>query len=158
MTPVSKLSGGEKRRLQLLMVVMKNPNFLILDEPTNDLAFITLNVLEDFLQNFKGCLVMVSHDRYFLDKLADHLLIFEGEGVIHDYNGSYREWRAEQKSKIKTEEFKSKKPEQPKAATKKLSYKEARELELLESEIAKLENEHKDLTEKLSSASGDHKQ
>src|SRR5690606_33196692 len=98
---VSKLSGGERKRLQLLQVLMANPNFLILDEPSNDLDIVTLNTLEEFLENFGGCLLIVSHDRYFLDKLTDHLFIFEGEGQIRDFNGNYsdyREWLNEQKS------------------------------------------------------------
>ena len=96
---VSQLSGGEKRRLQLLTVLMKNPNFLILDEPTNDLDILTLNVLEDYLMNFQGCLVMVSHDRYFMDKLVDHLFIMEGDGSIKDYNGNYSSYRRALKNK-----------------------------------------------------------
>src|SRR5690606_33338070 len=94
-TYVSKLSGGEKRRLYLLTVLMDNPNFLILDEPTNDLDILTLNVLEDFLLEFEGCLLVVSHDRYFLDKLCNHLFIFEGEGKVKDFNGSYQDYREE---------------------------------------------------------------
>ena len=100
-TYYSKLSGGERRRLHLLTVLIKNPNFLILDEPTNDLDLLTLNILEDFLMNFKGCLVIVSHDRYFMDKLVDHLLIFEGNGMISDFNGKYSEYRIEQDEKQK---------------------------------------------------------
>src|SRR6185436_12721467 len=102
-TFVSKLSGGEKRRLHLLTVLIKNPNFLILDEPTNDLDLLTLNILEEFLLNYKGCLVVVSHDRYFMNKLVDHLLIFEGNGNILDYNGSYSDYRmeAEEKEKLR---------------------------------------------------------
>ncbi len=92
-TPVSKLSGGERRRLGLMMVLIKNPNFLILDEPTNDLDLDTLNRLEDFLQNFGGCLIIVSHDRFFMDKLVQHYFVFEGDGVIRDFNGTYREYR-----------------------------------------------------------------
>jgi ATP-binding cassette subfamily F protein uup len=94
-TYVSKLSGGEKRRLFLLTVLVKNPNFLILDEPTNDLDLLTLQTLEEFLLHFKGCLVVVSHDRYFMDKLVDHLFVFEGDGIVKDFTGNYREWRDE---------------------------------------------------------------
>ena len=94
---VSTLSGGEKRRLFLLTILMKNPNFLILDEPTNDLDILTLQALEEFLDDFPGCLLVVSHDRYFLDKLCDHLFVFEGGGRIKDFNGHYYEWREEQK-------------------------------------------------------------
>ncbi len=94
---VSQLSGGEKRRLYLLTVLMKNPNFLILDEPTNDLDIMTLNILEDFLLEFPGCILIVSHDRFFLDKLADHLFIFEGDGKIRDFNGNYSDYRQELK-------------------------------------------------------------
>ena len=92
-TLVSKLSGGEKRRLLLLTVLMKNPNFLIMDEPTNDLDIETLNKLEEFLSEYCGCLILVSHDRYFLDKLVDHLFIFKGEGIIQDYYGTYSEYK-----------------------------------------------------------------
>ncbi|SVE24338.1 uncharacterized protein METZ01_LOCUS477192, partial [marine metagenome] len=91
-TYVSKLSGGELRRLYLLTVLMKNPNFLILDEPTNDMDLLTLNKLEEFLLDFKGCLIIVSHDRYFMDKLTDHMFVFEGEGIIQDFHGTYSEF------------------------------------------------------------------
>ncbi len=90
---IEKLSGGEKRRLQLLLMLMKEPNFLILDEPTNDLDISSLNVLEEFLSNFPGCLMIVSHDRYFLDQLVDHLFVFEGEGKIRDFPGNYTDYR-----------------------------------------------------------------
>ncbi len=99
---VSQLSGGERRRLYLLMVLMKNPNFLILDEPTNDLDVLTLSVLEDFLEDFPGCLVVVTHDRYFMDRLVDHLFVFEGNGVIKDFNGTYAEYRALKRSETAT--------------------------------------------------------
>jgi ATP-binding cassette subfamily F protein uup len=94
----SQLSGGERRRLYLLTILMKNPNFLILDEPTNDLDVLTLQVLEDFLDDYPGCLVVVTHDRYFMDKLVDHLFVFEGKGVIRDFNGTYAEYRAIKRS------------------------------------------------------------
>ena len=101
-TPIGKMSGGERRRLQLLMVLIKNPNFLILDEPTNDLDLMTLNILEEFLDTFPGCLIIVSHDRYFMDRLVEHLFVFEGEGVIRDFPGNYtdfREWEKEESTK-----------------------------------------------------------
>ena len=115
-TPVGRLSGGEKRRLYLLTILIKNPNFLILDEPTNDLDLLTLNRLEEFLLNYKGCLLMVSHDRYFMDKLVDHLFVFEGSGVVRDFNGSYSEYRddlldreeIEEQNKAKQKEEKAK--------------------------------------------------
>ncbi|GAB2795637.1 ABC-F family ATP-binding cassette domain-containing protein [Rhabdobacter roseus] len=147
---VAKLSGGEKRRLQLLLMLMQEPNFLILDEPTNDLDISSLNVLEEFLANFPGCLMIVSHDRYFLDRLVDHLFVFEGEGRIRDFPGNYtdyREWQqareAEQKqasSKAASTPREVPAPSSSEAAPKrKLSYKEQRELESLEKEIATLE-------------------
>ncbi|MBK9584089.1 MAG: ABC-F family ATP-binding cassette domain-containing protein, partial [Saprospiraceae bacterium] len=102
---VSQLSGGEKRRLYLLTILMKNPNFLILDEPTNDLDIITLNVLEEYLLDFPGCLIIVTHDRYFMDKLVDHLFILEGDGQIKDYNGTYSEYRELKKSEEKAKQL-----------------------------------------------------
>ena len=162
---VSKLSGGERRRLYLLTVLMKNPNFLILDEPTNDLDLLTLNVLEDFLLNFPGCLIIVSHDRYFMDKLTDHLFVFEGNGVITDFNGRYLDYRAyidekerEEQRNIKEqkEKEKSKKQEDEIAAKQKssivkLSYKEQKEYEQLEGEIEKLEAQKEEINNQLSS-------
>ncbi|NNC85876.1 MAG: ABC-F family ATP-binding cassette domain-containing protein [Bacteroidia bacterium] len=149
---VSKLSGGEKRRLYLLTILMKNPNFLILDEPTNDLDLLTLNKLEDFLLSFAGCLIVVSHDRYFLDKLCDHLFIFEGNGKIKDYNGSYSEFRyhqklEEKKAKEKEAALKSadnKKQKESKEKTK-LSFNEKREYEQIEKDIELLEKEKEEL-------------
>jgi ATP-binding cassette subfamily F protein uup len=163
---VSTLSGGEKRRLYLLTVLLQKPNFLILDEPTNDLDLLTLNVLEEFLANFEGCLLVVTHDRYFLDKLADHLLIFEGQGVIRDYNGQYSDYRAElaiekaeaQKPSPKTP-VETPKPAHPVAAApakKKLSFKEQREYEALEAEIAELEAQKEALTAEMSGDQQDH--
>lgn len=144
---VSKLSGGEKRRLYLLTVLMKNPNFLILDEPTNDLDILTLNKLESFLAEFAGCILLVSHDRYFLDRLVDHLFVFEGEGQIRDYNGSYSEYRTEEENKEKQLKKESKveietaaKPKTEKPKTK-LSFKEKYEFEELEKELEHLEEE-----------------
>ncbi len=154
---VEKLSGGEKRRLYLLTILMKNPNFLILDEPTNDLDIITLNVLEDYLSNFKGCLLIVSHDRYFLDKLADHIFIFYGDGKVKDYVGKCSEYRQYvkdlqlEKGGAPKEEKKEirKKPSSP--AKKKLSYSEGKEFEKLEKEIEALTTEKRDIEEQLSS-------
>ena len=144
-TYISKLSGGEKRRLHLLSILFRNPNFLILDEPTNDLDLPTLSVLENFLLEFGGCLVIVSHDRYFMDRLVDHLLVFEGKGAIRDYPGNYTQYREWQKSQQQIETAPVKKEENtaPIAAPikKKLSYKEQREFENLEKEIAALEKE-----------------
>lgn len=149
---VSKLSGGEKRRLYLLTVLQKNPNFLILDEPTNDLDIVTLQVLEEFLADFGGCVLIVSHDRYFIDKLVDHVFVFEGNGVIKDYPGNYteyREWKQEQKEESKLPKVE---PEpvkdietKPISDTKRLSYKEQRELELIEKEIGILEKKKVEL-------------
>lgn len=153
-TYVSKLSGGERRRLYLLTILMANPNFLILDEPTNDLDILTLNVLEDFLLDFEGCLVIVSHDRYFLDKLTNHLFIFKGQGEVKDFNGNYLEYREE--LKIEQEKRKEaqkiyaapKKEEQkPKREKTKLSYKEEREFESLTLEIETLENRKTEIAE-----------
>ena len=159
---IEKLSGGEKRRLYLLTVLMKNPNVLILDEPTNDLDILTLNVLEEYLKEFKGSVIIVSHDRFFLDKIADHLFVFEGDGVVKDFVGSYsgyreyikereKEKRAAERAKMQKEvqkkEFQEN-PQQPKR--KKLSYKEQRELEQLERDLEALGMEKAELEEKLS--------
>ncbi len=157
---VYKLSGGEKRRLYLCTVLMGNPNFLILDEPTNDLDIVTLNVLETYLRQFKGCLIVVTHDRYFMDKVVDHILIFEGEGIIRDFPGNYtdyREWKLLQKQpdkKIENKEAKSSKPErvEPK---RKMSFKERREYDMLEIEIATLETEKTTLESVLNSGTTD---
>ncbi|MGZ4089034.1 MAG: ABC-F family ATP-binding cassette domain-containing protein, partial [Bacteroidia bacterium] len=156
---VSKLSGGEKRRLYLLTVLVRNPNFLILDEPTNDLDIMTLQTLEEFLVEFPGCVLIVSHDRYFIDKLVDHVFVFEGEGKIKDYPGNYsdyREWKQLPKEDEKEEpQPVAEEPEKteavkPKAdASKRLSYKEQRELELLEKEIGALEKSKADWGEEL---------
>ncbi|RPI18937.1 MAG: ABC transporter ATP-binding protein [Ignavibacteriae bacterium] len=159
-TPVSKLSGGERRRLYLVTVLMKNPNFLILDEPTNDLDIITLNVLEEYLDNFKGCLVVVTHDRYFMDKLVDHLFIFEGDGKIKDFNGNYIEYREEQKiteSEL-ARELNSQREVIPKPAKPKtrLSYNEKREYEKLEIEILELERRKNEINEIMNSGLTDY--
>jgi ABC transport system ATP-binding/permease protein len=155
-TYITKLSGGEKRRLHLLTVLFRNPNFLILDEPTNDLDLPTLSVLENFLLDFQGCLLIVSHDRYFMDRLVDHLFVFEGNGEIRDFPGNYSQYREWQKDKegISAEERKTEPSKQAQAQNqkRKLSYKEQREFETLEKELAELEREKKDISEKLSSA------
>ncbi|MEM9675414.1 MAG: ABC-F family ATP-binding cassette domain-containing protein, partial [Bacteroidota bacterium] len=162
---VQDLSGGEKRRLQLLRVLMQNPNFLILDEPTNDLDLITLNILEDFLLQFDGCLILVTHDRYFMDRLVDHLFVFhQDSGLIRDFPGNYTDYRSiksdsstpdsrkktdsqslpkEKNSPVKTENTKSRKP----------SYREKREYEQLEQEIAQLEETKENLTTQLAELS-----
>ncbi len=156
---VYKLSGGEKRRLYLCTVLITNPNFLVLDEPTNDLDIITLNILEDYLAGFKGCLIVVSHDRYFMDKVVDHLLVFHGNARIQDFPGNYsqfREWKTleqkKQAEELKTtkqdsEQRRNRSPEEK----KKLSFKEKREFEALEAEIELLETEKTAISEMLSS-------
>jgi ATP-binding cassette subfamily F protein uup len=154
-TYVSKLSGGEKRRLHLLTVLFRNPNFLILDEPTNDLDLPTLSVLESFLMDFQGCLLIVSHDRYFMDRLVDHLFVFEGGGEIRDFPGNYSQFREWQKERDMPpqEEKKAETPKNlPQAQKKKLSYKEQREFEMLEKELADLEREKTEITHKLSAS------
>ncbi len=157
------LSGGEKRRLYLLTVLMKNPNFLILDEPTNDLDIITLQTLEEFLEEFKGCVLIVSHDRYFIDRLVDHLFVMEGDGKIKDFPGNYteyRQWKSEQAEKTIQERVAKQKKENEKnsnsTGNKKLSYKLQRELEQLEKEIPELEKAKSILEESLSNAGNDY--
>lgn len=149
---VSQLSGGEKRRLYLLTVLMENPNFLILDEPTNDLDILTLNVLEAFLMDFPGCLIVVSHDRYFMDKIVDHLFILEGNGIIKDYNGNYTDYRYLEKVK-RLEAERNARAERPKPVKEKpqndkpgLTYLERKELGKLEKQIEKLEQQKSDIT------------
>jgi ATP-binding cassette subfamily F protein uup len=158
-TFVEKLSGGEKRRLFLLTILMRNPNFLVLDEPTNDLDIDTLNVLEDFLENFKGCLMMVTHDRYFMDKVVDHLLVFEGDGVIKDFNGNYQDYLDEQQLKKYADTAQKQgvatatsTPPQAKSEKKKPSYKEKRAFEELTIEMQQLESRKKELELKLGNA------
>lgn len=156
-SPISKLSGGEKRRLHLMYVLYQNPNFLIFDEPTNDLDLPTLTVLENFLQNFAGCLIIVSHDRYFMDRIVDHVLAFEGDGKIKDFVGNfseYREWKKTQDTRTENQEIKveTKKPltdNQQIPAKKKLSFKEQRELETIEKEMPELEKKRAEILEKL---------
>lgn len=166
-TPLGKLSGGERKRLQLISILIKNPNFLILDEPTNDLDINTLNVLEDYLIRFRGTALIVSHDRYFMDKVADHLLIFEGDGVVNDFNGNYSDYRltiAGKKSVVepKTDKLESTKITVPFPTTdaknvkrRKLNYKEAKELEEILQQIPTLEAEQQELENFLSSAGSD---
>lgn len=151
-TYLSKLSGGEKKRLQLLTVLFRNPNFLILDEPTNDLDLPTLSVLENFLSEYQGCLIIVSHDRYFMDRLVDHLFVFEGDGIIKDFPGNYTQYRIAEKAESKQEDKEKTEPERNKnpEKKKKLSYKEQREFEQLEKDIPELEKEKTQLTETMS--------
>ncbi len=171
---VAKLSGGEKRRLQLLLVLVQNPNFLILDEPTNDLDITTLNVLEDFLLNFSGCVLIVTHDRYFMDRLVEHVFVMEGAGHVRDFPGNYtdyREWRDSQPKRVAQPS-----PPQPtknqtvapvvsqptpnaptNGARKKLSFREIREYESLEGEIESLEQRKTDVV-KLLNDGGHHEQ
>ncbi len=168
---VSSLSGGEKRRLYLLTVLMKKPNFLVMDEPTNDLDIETLNVLEEFLENFEGCLLVVTHDRYFMDTLVDKLFVFEGEGKIKDFNGNYQDYinyledtrqeaNAQKQgiSRAKKETFKRVEPTSVKAEKRKLSFKEQREFEQLSIEMDALQKTKTELEQKLSSGSNNHEE
>ena len=155
-TYISKLSGGEKRRLHLLSILFRNPNFLILDEPTNDLDLPTLGVLENFLSEFPGCLLIVSHDRYFMDRLVDHLFVFEGDGAIRDFPGNYSQYRLQQtKDETSIKKPEEKQTEQPakEKNRRQLTFKEKREFELLEKEISDLSKEKETITEKLNSGS-----
>ncbi len=166
-TPIGKMSGGERRRLQLLMVLIKNPNFLILDEPTNDLDLMTLNILEEFLDNFPGCLIIVSHDRYFMDRLVEHLFVFEGEGKIKDFPGNYTDYREYLELSIKTSETRSeiqetrnekqeakieKLPAEPKI---KASYKQKQEFKKINERIAQLEGEKATITSQIAAGTSD---
>lgn len=175
-TPIGKMSGGERRRLQLLMVLIRNPNFLILDEPTNDLDLMTLNILEEFLDTFPGCLIIVSHDRYFMDRLVEHLFVFEGEGVIRDFPGNYtdyREWEKEESTKYqvsstktieardKSQETKEEKKveEAEKSVSKiKASYKQKQEFKKTNEQIAKLEGEKEKITAQIGAGIEDHEE
>ena len=157
---ISKLSGGEKRRLYLLTILMQNPNLLILDEPTNDLDIVTLNVLEEYLKEFKGSLIIVSHDRHFLDRLVDHLFVFCGDGIVKDFIGGYTAYRTfikdyekRQKAELQAQKPKAEAPvrNDAPAAKKKLSYKETRELEQLEKDMEALGKEKEDLESKMAS-------
>lgn len=174
-TPIAKLSGGERRRLQLLMVLIKNPNFLILDEPTNDLDLMTLNTLEEFLDTFPGCLIIVSHDRYFMDRLVEHLFVFEGEGEISDFPGNYSEFREVEKNqelkgkkqepRAKSQEEKtqvaSSKNQEEKASAPvkaKASFKQKNEFKEVTASIAKLEKEKAEITDKIAAGIADHEE
>lgn len=160
---IAKLSGGERRRLYLCTVLMKSPNFLVLDEPTNDLDIVTLNVLEEYLQSFKGCVIVISHDRYFMDKVVDHLFVFHGNANVQDFPGNYtdyRLWREMKEEQERLEKENTKKtqpnPQEDRNANRpkvKMSYKEKREFEELEKEIAQLEEEKKELETLLCSGS-----
>ena len=159
---VAKLSGGERRRLYLLTILMRSPNFLILDEPTNDLDIMTLNILEEYLQNFAGCIIIVSHDRYFMDKVAEHLLVFEGGGVIRDFPGNYTEYRNEvlekqealttsETAKKPANEHTKKNPSRSGDRPRKMSFREKQEFEQLEREIEQLEQKKSELEGRLAS-------
>jgi ATP-binding cassette subfamily F protein uup len=154
----SKLSGGEKRKLYLLTTLLKNPNFLILDEPTNDLDIETLNKLEEFLHNFGGCLMVVSHDRYFMDHMVDHIFAFEGDGKIKDYYGNYSEYHQIRKTEEQVKKPKAIKEkasiEKPKSRPTKFTYKQQKEFESLENELEILETEKASILEKLNAGSG----
>ena len=155
---VYKLSGGEKRKLYLCTVLMRNPNFLVLDEPTNDLDIVTLQILEEYLQDFPGCVIVVSHDRYFMDKVVDHLLVFKGQGEIKDFPGNYTQYREWQALQPKESASAAQKPAKVTTDTRseretkrKMSFKEKREFEQLEKDIATLEDEKKQIEDALSS-------
>ena len=153
-TTISNLSGGERRRLYLISVLFQNPNFLIFDEPTNDLDLPTLTVLESFLSQFQGCLIIVSHDRYFMDKIVDHLLVFEGEGKIKDFIGSFTEYRDQQAQNKNTKKNEPAKPTEEKQtkntnSKRKLSFKEQKELENIEKEMPVLKEKQDEILEKL---------
>ncbi|MCX6247615.1 MAG: ABC-F family ATP-binding cassette domain-containing protein [Bacteroidetes bacterium] len=155
---ISKLSGGERRRLYLVTVLMQNPNFLILDEPTNDLDIFTLAILEEYLASFKGCVIIVTHDRYFLDEIVDHLFVFQGDAVIKDFPGNYSQFSEYRKRKekektriLQASQVKKEKPRNPVSVANKLSFKEKKELETLETEISLLEEEKSGIENSLSS-------
>jgi ATP-binding cassette subfamily F protein uup len=162
-TYISKLSGGEKRRLHLLSILFRNPNFLILDEPTNDLDLPTLAILENFLNDYQGCLLIVSHDRYFMDRLVDHLLVLEGNGVIRDFPGNYTQYREWLKDNGAEDAFPNEQPPAAKTATpsstptkipaskRQISYKEKREFETLDQDIQRLTHEKRSITDQLNS-------
>lgn len=153
-----KLSGGEKRRLALLCVLIANPNFLVLDEPTNDLDLITLSALESFLEEFAGCLIIVSHDRFFMDRLCDHLFVFEGEGKIRDFPGNYSEYRKEVKEKeekVKDSNKQKTGKKEKTASVRKLSFKEQRELEILTTDLEEAETRKTELEANLNGGTQD---
>ncbi|MGC1240884.1 MAG: ATP-binding cassette domain-containing protein, partial [Chryseosolibacter sp.] len=161
---INKLSGGEKKRLQLLKLLVTNPNFLILDEPTNDFDIDTLNVLEDYLINFSGCLLLVSHDRYFMDHLVDQLFVFEGDGKIRLFNGNYtdyRDWLEEQEAMANQKpgkEIPVTVSPAPVAEKKKVSFKEKQEFEKLQVEIESLEKQKADIAKRFAEGTSDHQQ
>tara|TARA_B100000780_G_scaffold108757_2_gene76080 strand:- start:6696 stop:7559 length:864 start_codon:yes stop_codon:yes gene_type:complete len=148
---VEKLSGGERKRLYLCTVLIQNPNFLILDEPTNDLDIITLNVLESFLLDFPGCLLVVSHDRYFMDKIVDHLFVFKGDGVIENFPGNYSDYRTYEDSKVQEKNIsnavdkKSKKDWKKTSVNSTLNFKKQKEFKKIEQDIKKIENQKKEI-------------
>jgi ATP-binding cassette subfamily F protein uup len=151
---VGKLSGGERQRLHLCTVLMRSPNFLILDEPTNDLDIPTLNILEDYLRNFRGCLIVISHDRYFMDKVVDHLFVFHGDGHIQDFPGNYTQYRLEQGTKTKEPRANTTENKTEKIKTeqkRRLSFKEKKELEQLNLLLPQLEAEKAQLESILAS-------
>ena len=160
---VSKLSGGERKRLYLMTVLMRNPNFLILDEPTNDLDIVTLNVLEDYLSKYDGCVLIVSHDRFFMDKVVDHLFVFEGDGKIKDYPGNYTQYRDWKNSQVKAETAVAKleqlqqKPRERTESKRRMTFKEKKEFEQLEAEIEQLETEKSEIEAALSGGESDAK-
>jgi ATP-binding cassette subfamily F protein uup len=162
-TPIAKLSGGERRRLQLLLVLVKSPNFLILDEPTNDLDIVTLNTLEEFLDAFPGCLVIVSHDRYFMDRLVDHLFVFEGQGQISDFPGNYTDLREAEKV-AKTESPKKvteKKPETtlaPEKTPSKATFKDKKEFEQIAADLEELTGKKEVYIQKINQGTEDHEE
>ncbi|MBL7756630.1 MAG: ABC-F family ATP-binding cassette domain-containing protein, partial [Chitinophagaceae bacterium] len=166
-TYISKLSGGEKRRLHLLSILFRNPNFLVLDEPTNDLDLPTLSVLENFLSEFQGCLLIVSHDRYFMDRLVDHLLVFEGNGEIRDFPGNYSQYRIWQKEQENVADTPAQSvtdiagnaaPSAGPTAVRRMSFKEKREFETLEKEIADLSKEKETITARLNDSSAPYEE
>jgi ATP-binding cassette subfamily F protein uup len=158
-TFIKMLSGGEKRRLYLLTVLMQNPNFLILDEPTNDLDILTLNVLEEYLSGFRGCVIVVSHDRYFMDKVVDHIFEYKGDGIIKDFPGNYTQMRNKQEDDekiINTSKTEKISPilqtdSEKRKRRQGLTFKEKRELESLENEIMELESERQIIEKEMNS-------
>jgi len=157
---VASLSGGEKKRLYLLSILVQKPNFLILDEPTNDLDIVTLNLFEEFLSNFQGCILLVTHDRYFMDRLVDHIFVFKGDGVIRDIHGNYTDYLSEEKVKsgktISTKNIKQENSDKKAVKKKGLGFKEKRELEQTLKDISILEIRKNELLEKMNQGIIDH--